>query len=524
MTTDIARTSTQRDEDGASGLEDAARRSADDAGSSSEVAGKPTIVTSPTHAFDWRRRYANALRITDFVTILVVVFGAQIWWLGLHASIPGQIGILPSSYTLFSVLLTLVWYVSLSFHDTRTDRVIGVGATEYKRVFDASFKLFGAVAIIAFLAQISIARGYLLLAFPIGVLALFAERWVWRRWLGRRRRAGAYSARVVLVGSERSVLHLARELERAPAAGYTVVGACLPTGRVSDTVRGSNVPVLGNVNAIERALAVSGADTVVITSTDEIGADRVKKISWTLEAGRQHLVLAPSITDIAGPRIHMRPASGVPLMHVETPRFSSGQRFVKRTMDLLGATSLVILLSPVMLLLALIVKFTSSGPIIYRQPRVGRHGRTFDMLKFRSMVVDADKQLESLLDLQDMGNTVQFKMRNDPRVTPVGRIMRKYSLDELPQLLNVVGGSMSLVGPRPPIQREVDQYDDHVHRRFLVKPGITGLWQVSGRSSLSWDDSVRLDLSYVENWSVMGDIIILFKTFRAALLPGDTVA
>src|SRR5690606_3009832 len=186
--------------------------------------------------------------------------------------------------------------------------------------------------------------------------------------------------------------------------------------------------------------------------------------------------------------------------------------------------ALLIVLSPVLLILSVLVLITSGRPVIYKQARIGRHGREFRMWKFRSMVPNAETKLQSMLDMQDHGNRVQFKMKNDPRVTPVGRVLRKYSLDELPQLFNVLGGSMSLVGPRPPIQREVEQYDDHVHRRFLVKPGITGLWQVSGRSTLSWDDSVRLDLSYVENWSVMTDIVILFKTVKAALAPGDTTA
>lgn len=488
--------------------------------------GIPVVSGAAGSRFDWRKRYARMLRLTDLLVIAAVVFGTQFGWLGLHANISMPIPTWPglSSYTLLSALIVFLWMIVLALNDTRSERVVGVGAEEYRRIFDSSFMLFGVIAIVAFALNISIARGYLFIALPLGVFLLITERYLWRHWLRIQRARGEYSANVLLVGSEASVAHMARELKRASGAGYHVVGACIPTGRVAAELAGTDVPVMGSVDSIERAISVTGADTVVITSTDAIGPQRVKEISWALESGRQHLVLAPSITDIAGPRLHMRPVSGLPLMHVETPRFSSGQRFVKRMMDLFCASLLVVLLSPVFLVLAVLVWGTSKGPIIYRQKRVGRHGREFEMLKFRSMVADADKQLASLLDMQDMGNSVLFKMRNDPRVTPVGRIMRKYSLDELPQLFNVIGGSMSLVGPRPPLQREVDQYADHVHRRFLVKPGITGLWQVSGRSKLSWDDSVRLDLSYVENWSVMGDIVILFKTGKAALLPGDTVA
>ena len=218
----------------------------------------------------------------------------------------------------------------------------------------------------------------------------------------------------------------------------------------------------------------------------------------------------------------MRPWALLPDVH-EASR-GLAVRALKRTIDLVGGAALVVLLSPVLLVVAMLVRATSPGPVLFRQTRVGFHGREFTMLKFRSMTQDAEARLADLEASRDLGNEIMFKMRSDPRVTPLGRILRRFSLDELPQLLNVVGGSMSLVGPRPPLPDEVDRYADHVHRRFLVKPGITGLWQVSGRSSLSWDDTVRLDLSYVEGWSLAGDLAILLRTFRAALAPGETVA
>ena len=285
--------------------------------------------------------------------------------------------------------------------------------------------------------------------------------------------------------------------------------------------------MMGSVNAVERAMELTGADTVAVTSTDELPPDKVKQISWALQAGRQHLVLAPSIIDIAGPRLHTRPVAGLPLIHVETPRFSKGQLFLKRMLDCSATFVGVILLSPLLAFLAISIRLSSDGPILFRQTRIGRGGKEFTMLKFRSMVTNAEELLEKLQREReeqgiDSGNEVMFKMKNDPRVTPIGRVMRRYSLDELPQLFNVFGGSMSLVGPRPPLREEVEQYASHVHRRFLVKPGITGLWQVSGRSSLSWEDTVRLDLSYVENWTMLGDLAILIKTARAALAPGDT--
>lgn len=479
---------------------------------------------------DWRRKVQRRLVITDFLILVVVIFGAQVVWFGFgnaQVAIRKDPRLTDFSYWMFSAGLIAAWFAALSLSDSRSQRVLGSGPTEYFRVVDASFRLFGLVAIVAFLTDVDVARGFLLISLPIGVLVLLLGRWVWRAFLVARRRRGEASARVLLVGSVESVAQIARELARNPSAGYLVVGACAPTGAVGDTVPGTDIPMMGTVNAIERAMELSGADTVAVTSTDELPPDKVKQISWSLQAGRRHLVLAPSIVDIAGPRLHTRPVAGLPLIHIETPRFSGGQLVLKRALDVLLGASAVVVLSPVLALLAIGIRLSSPGPVLFRQIRVGRRGEEFTMLKFRSMVVNAEELLENLWRERqvkgvDSGNEVLFKMRNDPRVTRVGRIMRKYSLDELPQLFNVIGGSMSLVGPRPPLPSEVDKYSDHVHRRFLVKPGITGLWQVSGRSTLSWEESVRLDLSYVENWSLLGDLLIILKTGRVAIAPGGT--
>lgn len=475
---------------------------------------------------DWRRSYSRRLWVSDLLALIWSVYGTQLLWFGFgnaQVSMREDSRITEFSYWAFSGLLVIVWMIALNLVDSRSHRIIGHGMTEYVRVTDASLRLFGAIAIIAFLTRIDVARGYLLISLPLGICMLIATRWLWRQWLNAHRQSGAYSAKVLLVGSEESVAQVARELGRTPTAGYVVVGACVPEGRVAGTIPGTKIPVMANVNAVDRAIAATGADTVAITSTDDLPPAKVKEISWGLEAGKQHLVLAPSILDIAGPRIHMRPVAGLPLVHVETPRFSSGQRVVKRLMDLAVSALGVIVISPLLVALAVTVRLSSEGPVLFRQKRIGYHGREFTMLKFRSMVVNAEALLEDLEHQErDSGNEVLFKMKYDPRVTRVGRIMRKFSLDELPQLLNVLGGSMSLVGPRPPLPREVQQYADHVHRRFLVKPGITGLWQVSGRSSLSWEETVRLDLSYVENWSLLGDLAILAKTAKAAVAPGDS--
>jgi exopolysaccharide biosynthesis polyprenyl glycosylphosphotransferase len=485
-----------------------------------------TLETSPLPVtLDWRRRFQRRLVITDLLALVWVVFGTQIAWFGLgnaQLAIDADYRISDISYWAFSIVLILLWMGALSWSDSRSYRVIGIGTTEYVRIADASFRLFGVVAIAAFLTRVDVARGFLLISLPVGVAVLLWTRWLWRHWLVVKRRNGEWSARLLLVGSKSSVAQIARELQRSPHSGYLVVGACVPHGKVADVIDGTDVPIMGSVSAISSAMSAVSADTVAITSTDELPVDKVKEISWTLEAGRQHLVLAPSIIDIAGPRLHTRPVAGLPLIHVETPRFTLGQRFVKRMFDIVAATVFILLLSPALIGVALAVSITSSGPLLYRQERIGRNGEPFNMLKFRSMRVGADKELKALLEAQGTSEKPLFKIADDPRITPVGRFIRKYSLDELPQLFNVLAGSMSLVGPRPQIAAEVALYTSAARRRLLARPGLTGLWQVSGRSILGWEDAVRLDLYYVENWSLVGDLAILLRTVRAVVAPGDS--
>ncbi|OAH49511.1 sugar transferase [Microbacterium oleivorans] len=482
----------------------------------------PVTATAP-FAAPWRRIYARRLWISDLLVLIWVVYGTQIAWFGLGAAdlaissgrVAGEI-----SYWSFSTALILVWMLTLSLADTRDHRVIGAGSAEYARIAQSSVTLFGVIAIIAFLTQTEVARGFLLISLPLGILVLLFERWLWRQWLIAQRRTGAYSARVLLVGSRRSVVETANELLRNKSAGYHLVGACVPTGAIAETIDGTDIPIMGSISAVTSALAACNADTVIVTSTDELPVDKVKEISWQLEPGRQHLVLAPGIADIAGPRIHTRPVAGLPLIHVETPRFGKGQKIAKRAFDICASLALIIALSPVLAGVALLVRMSSPGPILYRQQRIGRAGEPFHMLKFRSMRVGADQELRALLEAQGTSEKPLFKIHNDPRITPIGRILRKYSLDELPQLFNVLGGSMSIVGPRPQIAAEVALYTDAAKRRLLARPGITGLWQVSGRSTMEWDDAVRLDLYYVENWSLVNDLLILVKTVRAVVQPG----
>lgn len=454
------------------------------------------------------------------MVLIWVVFGVQIAWFGFSSAnvfIAGehQFAI---SYTAISLVLISAWMIALDVVGSRGYRVVGTGTQEYRLVADAAVRLFGVVALTAFLFKVDFARGYILIAFPLGLILVSASRWMWRQWLTVQRLNRKYSSRVILVGSLESVTHLERELARQPEAGYLVVAACIPNSHHNGFLEETDIPTSSNLDALQLVMKRTVADTVIVTSSNELAPQRIRELSWSLEPGRQHLVMAPSLTDISGPRIHTRPVFGLPLIHVETPRYEGRKLIAKRSFDVVSSLALITLLTPLLLVIAASVQLTSPGPIIFRQERVGINGTSFSMLKFRSMVIDAEARLGSLQTLDRAeGNQVLFKMRDDPRVTSAGRFLRRYSLDELPQLFNVLAGTMSLVGPRPPLEREVGLYEKHVHRRFLVKPGITGLWQVSGRSNLSWEDTVRLDLYYVENWSMTGDVQILWRTARAVI-------
>jgi exopolysaccharide biosynthesis polyprenyl glycosylphosphotransferase len=463
----------------------------------------------------WLRRLGQTLVVADTVVIVASVVTAMLFRFGSElAPVQGLPTTTPAGYVAVAAIICALWLVNLALHNSRDRRVLGVGPEEYKRVFVASFRVFSVVAIVAFLSRIELARWFVAIAFALGTTLLLLERWVIRKWLHHRRVKGGWSHRVLVVGGRENVLHLVGELRRERYAGFSVVGVCLPGGPAARVRDHDELRVVGSLETVSEAVAATGADTVAVTPSPGLAGQELRRLAWSLEGTGVDLVVAPALTDVAGPRVHVRPVAGLPLLHVEAPQYEGPMRVTKEIFDRVMASLLVVGLSPVLLLIALAVKVTSRGPVIFKQQRVGRNGETFQVYKFRSMVIDAERMLAALVDRNEHDG-VLFKMRADPRITPVGRWLRRLSLDELPQLFNVVKGDMSLVGPRPPLPSEVEQYERDVRRRLLVKPGITGLWQVSGRSDLSWEDSVRLDLYYVENWSMTGDLLILWKTISA---------
>jgi exopolysaccharide biosynthesis polyprenyl glycosylphosphotransferase len=463
----------------------------------------------------WQQRYGTWLAASDVIVVGGVVAVAHILRFGNVTRASLWAGRESVAYSAVSVLIVLAWALVLAIYHTRAQQVIGAGPEEFRRVWTATLWVFGVIAVISTLFKLDIARGYLAIAFPLGLFALSVNRRLARVYVAAQRRRGRFMTAVLAVGEPISATVLAQSLTRRPSDGYTVVGICSPgVPRLENIV----VPGLGSVrvfpyeNDIRHAIAASQADTVALTSAAELGPEGIRDLSWQLEKLGVDLVVSPGIVDVAGPRLTVRPVADLPLIHVDKPQYQGAKRFQKRAFDVCFSLLALLAASPVMIVAAVAVKVTSRGPVFYRAERIGQDSVPFRMIKFRTMVVDADRQLTEVAELNDSVGGVLFKIRSDPRVTRAGRLLRRYSIDELPQFINVLRGDMSVVGPRPPLRREVETYDHRVRRRLLVRPGITGLWQVSGRSDLSWEDSARLDLSYVENWSMLSDLAIAART------------
>ncbi len=465
----------------------------------------------------WTRLYASRLFYNDLIVVVVTLIVSALAVLpGLLTGVswPGgpRISYLP---VLFAI--GFLWLIALDVADSRDRHTVGHGADEYRRIVNATIGVFAVTVAIAFFLGMEISRALVALVFTLGLVLLLLSRWMCRQWLRGRQKTGEYLHRAVVIGEPSKVALVGREIRRAKSSGYEIVGV-ITENAAEEVVAGFEV--LGDVADVETVLDEVRFDALIIVGSDDLDPLTMRRLGYSVSDRDIQLIMAPVLTDIAGPRMHATPVAGLPLVHVDFPRMEGAKRFLKRAFDIVGSSLLLVLLSPVLLIAAIAVRVDAPGGVLFRQDRIGRGGRTFGMLKFRSMVADADDQLATLLDLQGDGGTPLFKINDDPRITRVGRFFRKHSIDELPQLINVFLGDMSLVGPRPQRASEVALYDDFAHRRLLVKPGMSGLWQVSGRSSLSWEETIRLDLYYVENWSLMQDLIILFRTVRAVVAPG----
>lgn len=419
------------------------------------------------------------------------------------------------TYAVLTAMVPLVWLALVALQRGYEYRYLGTGPDEYRRVAVAGLVLFTVFAVASYTVRGDLSRMYVLVTVPGAVLLSLACRHMLRGWIYRLRVHGRGLQKVLVVGRADAAVSVIEKLDHEPQHGLVAVGACVPSAGVQlSHVHG--VPVVGDPTQILAAVDELHAHVVAVVSHPDLSGHTLRRLAWALEERQVELVVSPGIIEVAGPRLSIRPVAGLSLLHLERPAISGGRMITKTVFDRLVGGALLFFGLPLMGLIALAVKVTSSGPVLFKQIRIGIDGRRFTMLKFRSMVVDAESRRSELEALSE-GNGVLFKMKNDPRVTSVGAVIRRLSLDELPQLWNILRGDMSLVGPRPPLPEEVAVYSDDATRRLRVRPGLTGLWQVSGRSDLSWEESLRLDLRYVDNWSLALDVAILWRTGRAVL-------
>lgn len=414
-------------------------------------------------------------------------------------------------YPALAAALVPAWLITLTLSGSYDARFIAAGAEQYRRIINGAAWLLAVIGFTAFVLQANVSRGLVIGSVPCIAVLTIAERYAARRWLHKRFARDWSAHRVMAIGSTAEVTDLVDHMHRAFHAGFRVVAALTPGEGSAPSLPQGVLWAGGQVTSVLSQVRVFGADTIAIAGTHVLERGGLRKLSWQLEDTDVNLMVAPAITDIAGPRIRIRPVEGLPLLHIDRPEFSGVRRLVKGSLDRVMALMLLVFLSPVFAAAAVAVKFSGRGPVLFHQTRVGFKGQSFTLFKFRSMRSGAEEDLTRLSHLNDHEG-VLFKVRRDPRVTRTGRLLRRLSIDEIPQLWNVLRGDMSLVGPRPPLPSEVQRYGTDVHRRLLVKPGITGLWQVSGRSDLSWEETVRLDLHYVDHWSVGLDFVLMWKT------------
>ncbi|MCU1601859.1 MAG: Undecaprenyl-phosphate galactose phosphotransferase [Frankiales bacterium] len=457
-----------------------------------------TPVAPRTLRPSWERQYAGLMPLGDLaITLLVAVGCGRLPWVEQSAAL----------------LLAFVWLVPLAVGGAYESRVLGQGSDEYKRVLSASWQYAALLGLVAYAVGENSVRGCLFVVLPVGTTGLLLGRQTVRRFVWSRRRQGFALHRLVVIGPAFTAADLIREVQGRDDTGFSVVGVCT-AGVVEDGMT-DDVPEQWEFHDVLETIGRTRADTVAVVGTGDMPQGFVRRLAWQLEGTGVDLMVSPAITDIAGPRIHVRPVANMSMLYVEAPRFTGASRVLKNASDRIAALLLIVALTPLFALVALAVALDSRGGVFFRQERLGLGGEAFSIWKFRTMHVEAERLRVELEALNESDGGL-FKLRRDPRVTPVGAFLRRWSIDELPQLLNVLRGQMSMIGPRPlPLVLEDVAGDEH--RRLLVRPGMTGLWQVSGRSDLSWDESVRLDLYYVENWSLAVDAVILLRTVLAVL-------
>jgi exopolysaccharide biosynthesis polyprenyl glycosylphosphotransferase len=454
---------------------------------------------------EWKPKLRKNLALFDLVTLtlsLIVVLTIRFpnTWQGNL-----------SDYELRNIFLGLLvlisWLFFLWFNGSRDTNILGFGADEYKRLTNATLLTFTFIAFISYIFKLEISRAFVLSVFPFGLFLLFIVRRVLRRRLLRARNKGRYLSRVLLLHSGTSDPVEAR-LALAQHAGLNIVYKIV-----------TSEDNKFDIKEIVAQASVNNCDQIMVGQSAVISASELRKLGWALEATNIDLIVAPAVTEIAGPRLKVSNVEGLPLLHLEQPDFSGASRITKRLLDLILSIVGILIISPFLIVIALVIKLSDRGSVLYFQKRIGQNNKEFTVYKFRTMFEGSHEQRAKIMAETNKDPRLA-KDPQDPRVTKPGLFLRRWSIDEIPQIINVIKGEMSLVGPRPPLAEEVNKYEKSETRRLLVKPGLTGLWQVSGRSELDWEDAVRLDLYYVENWSLTLDILIIIRT-AAAVWRGE---
>jgi exopolysaccharide biosynthesis polyprenyl glycosylphosphotransferase len=454
---------------------------------------------------NWKKFLQNKIIIIDFIVLFISIF--VILFLRFPEILKGEIKNYEIRNIIVAFLVYILWLFFLSLNGSRDLKILGFGADEYKRLTSSTLLSFTSIAFISYIFKLEISRAFVLLVFPIGLFSLFLSRRILRKNLLKDRLQGKYLSKVLLVISK-DVDPVEARLNLAQHAGFKIILKFQINSKKDLDVK----------KIISEAQA-NQCDKIIIGQSASITAEELRILGWALEKTNIDLVVAPAVTEIAGPRLKVSNVEGLPLLHLEQPSFSGFARFIKRMLDVSLTILGLILISPILIIISILIKTFDSGSIFYKQKRIGQNNKEFIVYKFRTMHEGSHELREKAMEGINKDPRLS-KNPQDPRITKPGLFLRRWSIDEIPQLINVLKGEMSLVGPRPPLVEEVTKYEHSEKRRLLVKPGLTGLWQVSGRSELDWEDAVRLDLYYIENWSLTLDLLIIIRTF-AAVLRGE---
>jgi exopolysaccharide biosynthesis polyprenyl glycosylphosphotransferase len=460
-----------------------------------------------------RRPRIWTLIVSDALTAALAALIATLWHLG--GSDASRMRGAPT--VLATVAVVPLWLLGLWACGAYSRRLLVEDGELRSRVLRTAARMTVLLAAASLLIDSTVLLRHDLLAVALAVALTPVVRRL-HRW-AQEHASGVPDSprRGLLVGHPGSIADFLLHQRPADSRRLSVVASCVVGAQFGPDDADLPVPVAGGMDDVLTSARAYGCDVVIVLGCPEFGGGRLRRLCWQLHNAGLEVALAPILSDVTANRLALASAGGLPLLHLRAPMLSGPARLLTDLCQRIAAAFIVALISPLLLALAVLVRATSRGPALFRQQRVGLNGDEFTCLKFRTMVVDAEARQAEVAHLNEMRDGPLFKISKDPRLTRIGGVLRRYSLDELPQLLNVVGGSMALVGPRPPLPAEAALYSDDMRRRLAVKPGLTGLWQVSGRSTLSWAESVRLDLSYVENWSPGLDAMILLRTTSAVV-------